>query len=87
MLFAITIFSMIVLRYMKIFVAAKTRAKKEYVKKTSERGYTVAVSAAPEKGRANAAIATGIAACFDIARSRVRLVSGATTKQKVFEIS
>lgn len=72
---------------MKISVTAKTRAKKEYVKKIGEGRYAVAVSAAPEKGRANAAIVAGIAAHFGVARSRVRLVSGATAKQKVFEIS
>lgn len=72
---------------MKISVTAKVRAKKEYVKKTGEREYTVAVSAAPEKGKANAAIAAGIAAYFDVAQSRVRLVAGAGAKQKIFEIS
>ncbi len=72
---------------MKISVAVKTRAKNEYVKKTGEGRYTVAVGMAPEKGRANSAIAAALAEYFDVARSRVRLVSGATTKQKIFEIS
>lgn len=72
---------------MKILVVAKTRAKKEYVKKTGERQYTVAVSVAPEQGRANAAIVTAFAAYFGRAPSRVRLVSGATARQKIFEIS
>lgn len=71
---------------MKIFVTAKTRAKKECVKKISEGRYAVAVNAAPEKGKANAAITAAIATHFDVARSRARLVSGATAKQKVFEI-
>lgn len=71
---------------MKISVAAKVRAKKEYVKKTGEGRYAVAVSAAPEKGRANAAIGVALAKYFDVAPSRVRLVSGATTKQKIFTI-
>jgi uncharacterized protein YggU (UPF0235/DUF167 family) len=127
---------------MRISVAAKARAKKEYVKKTGEGQYAVAVSVVPEKGRANAAIATALAAysktitklpiccnravsaapssvlvsvyssytpfssvlgsletaqfryemefcdgLFDIAPSRVRLISGATARQKVFDIS
>lgn len=72
---------------MKISVTAKARARREYVKKTGEREYTVAVGTAPEKGKANAAITAALAAYFDIARSRVQLVSGATAKQKVFEIS
>jgi len=72
---------------MKISVAAKARAKEEYVKKIREGWYAVAVSAAPEKGRANTAIAEAIAVYFAVAPSRVRLVSGATAKQKVFEIS
>lgn len=72
---------------MRISIAAKARAKKEYVKKTGERQYRVAVCAPPEKGRANAAIGAALAAYFGVTRSRVRLVSGAKARQKLFEIA
>ncbi|MFW6146142.1 MAG: DUF167 domain-containing protein [Planctomycetota bacterium] len=46
----------------------------------------VAVSAAPEKGKANAAIAALLAEALGVSRRRVRLVSGPTRPQKTFLI-
>ncbi|HIC09134.1 MAG TPA: DUF167 domain-containing protein, partial [Aquificales bacterium] len=44
------------------------------------------VNQPPEKGRANERIAELLAEYFDIPKSRVRLVRGETSKEKVFEI-
>jgi uncharacterized protein (TIGR00251 family) len=44
----------------------------------------VAVSAPPDKGRANDAIIAVLAAAFGIKRSQIELVSGATSRQKQF---
>jgi len=46
----------------------------------------VAVSAAPEKGKANAAIAALLAEALDVPRRRVRLASGPTNPNKTFLI-
>ena len=44
----------------------------------------VAVTAAPEKGKANAAVADVLADLFGLAKSRVALVSGETHREKRF---
>ncbi|MFP3938233.1 MAG: DUF167 domain-containing protein [Phycisphaerae bacterium] len=44
----------------------------------------VATSTAPEKGKANAAVAETLADFFGLAKRQVRLVSGTTRPQKAF---
>jgi hypothetical protein len=69
-----------------LVVRAQPRAKK--------RGYLglwnglvrVAVSEPPEDGRANAALADELARLFGLRRAAFRLVSGATAREKRFEI-
>lgn len=46
----------------------------------------VRVSAPPEKGRANAAVESLIAAALDVPRSDVRIVSGHGAARKILEI-
>ncbi len=48
--------------------------------------YKVSVKEAPVAGRANEAIVRALAEYFEVGRARVRLVSGQTSKQKIFEI-
>lgn len=45
------------------------------------------VTAAPEDGKANTAVTRLLAKALGIAPSRLRLVSGATSRQKVFEVA
>ncbi len=71
---------------MLVKVKAKPRSKKEGVKKLAENYFEVRVKQPPEKGRANERIAELLAEYFDIPKSRVRLVRGETSKEKVFEI-
>lgn len=78
---------------MKIFVRAKAGAKEDKVTppqlkliKDPEEHYTVSVRALPKRGQANEAIIKLLAKHFDIPRSQVRLISGATSKRKIFEI-
>lgn len=73
-------------KLMKIFVRAKPGAGEERVEKTSDNNFVVSVKEPPVKGRANAAIARALAKHFEVAFSQVRLVSGFSSKQKVFEI-
>ncbi len=47
----------------------------------------VATSAAPEKGKANAAIARTLAAALGVDRRQVELVSGATSPRKEFLVA
>ena len=71
---------------MKITVKAKTGAKTEKVEQLDSKSFKVSVKASPIEGKANEAIIRALAEHFDIARSRIVLVSGQTSKQKVFEI-
>ena len=71
---------------MKIFVKAKPSAREEKIEKISETNFIVWVKEPPIKGKANRAIVKAIAAHFNVAPSQVRLVSGSSSRQKVFEI-
>jgi len=71
---------------MLIKVKAKPRSKKEGVKEISKNYFEVRVNQPPEKGRANERIVELLAEYFDIPKSKVRLVKGETSKEKVFEI-
>ena len=70
---------------MKIFVKARPNSKAESIEKTDGTHFTVSVKEPPVKGRANAAIAKALAGHFGLAPSQVFLVSGFSSKQKVFE--
>lgn len=71
---------------MKIFIVAKPRAKKEYVKKINDTHFVVSVRESPIKGRANKAIIKALASFLGIASLRLNIVSGQTGKQKIIEI-
>jgi len=72
---------------MKIFVKAKPGAREELVERIDENNFDVSVHAPPVKGLANQAIIKAVAQYFKVAPSRVRIVSGFTSRQKVLEIS
>lgn len=71
---------------MKIFVKAKPNSKNEGIKKLSETNLEVCVKEPPVKGRANAAIIEALAKHFKVPLSKVRLISGFSSKQKIIEI-
>jgi uncharacterized protein (TIGR00251 family) len=65
-------------------VKAQAGARRNAV--LGERGgsLSVAVTQAPEKGKANRAIAAVLAGALKIAKSQVELVAGETSRQKTF---
>lgn len=71
---------------MKITVVAKTNAKKNEVSVGKDGSLVVAVTAIPEKGKANKAIEKAVAKYYDVAPSKVRVIIGQTTRRKVVEI-
>lgn len=71
---------------MKISVLAKPKSKLEYAKPNGEASFIVAVKEVAEKGRANQAIIKALSEFFNIPASAIVLVSGQSSKQKVFEI-
>lgn len=72
---------------MKIFVKAKPNAKQEKVEKIDEAHFVVSVKEPPRQGRANEAVAKVLAEYFKMNRSAFKLVSGFSSKNKIFEIS
>ncbi|MFY9457513.1 MAG: DUF167 domain-containing protein [Candidatus Spechtbacterales bacterium] len=71
---------------MKIFVTAKPDSKEEGVEQIDSTHFKVSVKAPPRQGLANYAIARALGDYFNIAPSRVRLVSGFSSRQKVFDL-
>jgi len=71
---------------MKIFVTAKPGAKKSDIKQIDAAHFAVSVKEQPLEGKANHAIAKVLAKHLGIPFSRIRLVSGGSSKQKTFEI-
>ncbi len=72
---------------MKIFITIKPNAKADSVEKLEENRYRVTVKAPPDEGRANEALVRCLAEYFDLPKSRVSLLSGFKSKNKVVEIS
>lgn len=71
---------------MNIEVQAKPGAREERVEKIDDMHYSVAVKEPPVHGRANAAILRALAEYFGLAPSRVRIISGHTSRRKVVEV-
>ncbi len=71
---------------MKIFVKAKAGAKKEQVEQIDATHYVVQVKAPPVEGKANDAIRKALADYFDVAPLQIKMISGKTSKQKIFEV-
>jgi uncharacterized protein YggU (UPF0235/DUF167 family) len=56
------------------------------VKELSENSFEVKVSAAPEKGKANAKVIEVLAKHLGISKSKINIISGNTFKEKIIEI-
>lgn len=61
------------------------RASRNAVEETDD-GLKVAVTAPPENGKANAAVAKLLAQALGVAKTRLVLVRGATARDKVFRL-
>ena len=71
---------------MRISIKAKTNTKKELVEKLSDNEFAVSVKEPPIDGRANWAIARAIADYFGVSPSRISIISGQSSKNKIVEI-
>lgn len=70
----------------RIFVTVKTRAREERVEQVDATHLVVMVKALPIEGRVNEAVARLLARHLGVAKTQLRLVSGASGKRKVFEV-
>ena len=71
---------------MRITVKVKPNAGRNEVKRVGEQSFEVKVSVAPEKGRANERVRELLADFLDVAKSRLVLVRGETSREKSFEL-
>ena len=71
---------------MKITVKAKTNSKHIFVKQLDECTYEVAITALPEKGKANTAIIDVLSDYFKVSKSQINILAGHTNKNKIVEI-
>jgi len=71
---------------MRIKVVAKPKKKQEKVEQIDASTYAVSVKEPPIDGRANDAILKSLAKYFSISPSKITLISGHTSKIKIFEV-
>jgi uncharacterized protein len=67
-------------------VKAHPKASREKVVRLDEKGFEVWVTAPPDKGKANEAVREAVAAHLKVAKSRVSVVSGLVSRNKVVEV-
>jgi uncharacterized protein (TIGR00251 family) len=71
---------------MKIFVTVKPKARQEKVEKLDGTHYKVWVTEPPVDGKANKAVVDALSEFLGIAKINIALVSGAGSREKVFEV-
>ena len=72
---------------MKIFVSVRAGAKDARVEDLADGKYKVWVCQPAHDGLANKAVITILAKYLNVARSCISLVSGRTSRNKIFEIT
>ena len=71
---------------MKISVKVKPQAKQDKVKKIGLDNYVVWVKAKAIEGKANQSVVKILSEYFDIAKSKVVLIKGKRTRDKIFMV-
>lgn len=69
-----------------IAVKVVTRSSRPRVEEAEEGSLKVYVSSAPEKGKANAQVISAVARHIGVRRSRLKIVRGETSRDKVIRI-
>lgn len=72
---------------MKISVKVKANTSQERIEKTDDTNFLVWIREKPVEGKANEAVRRALAEYLGVAKSRITLIKGQTSKQKVFEIN
>ena len=72
---------------MRIKVFVKAGRKERKIEKLPDGSFSIWVKEKPQEGKANHAVRESLAEYFNIPKSRVILISGETSKTKLFEIS
>lgn len=72
---------------MRIYLKAKPGAKKNKVSRIDDSHFRVWVKEMPVRGRANKAVTEALAGYLKVPKSRIKIISGETSRQKIAEIS
>ena len=72
---------------MKIFIKVKTRKREEKVEKVDRDHFVVWVKEQPVKDRANREVVRLLADYFELPKSRVEIVSGLASCNKIVKIN
>ncbi len=71
---------------MKIFIKIKPGAGKTEITKIDGEHFTASIKEQPERGKANKVLIKSLAGYFKIPQSRIRIITGHTSKKKLVEI-
>ena len=71
---------------MRISVKVKANSKEERVEKVSDKEYVLRVKAPAKEGRANEAVVELLSEYLDIPKSRLIIVRGHASKNKIIEM-
>jgi uncharacterized protein YggU (UPF0235/DUF167 family) len=71
---------------MKISVKVKTRSREEKVEKIDDLNFVVRVKELPVENRANEAIIEILAEYFSVPKSKIDIIYGYNSKNKIIEI-
>lgn len=72
---------------MRITVHATPRARRQQVGGQHDGALRIAVTAPADKGRANRALVKALAGALGVAPAQIELISGKTSRRKVFRVS
>ena len=72
---------------MLINVKVKANARQNSVQKVDENNFVVFTTTTPENGKANKSVVELLSDFFCIAKSKITIIRGQTSKNKVIEIS
>lgn len=72
---------------MRIYVKVSPRSSRNEVTKTAEGEYKVRLTAAPVDGQANIMLIKILAEHFNVPKSSLRIIGGASAKTKMVEIN
>jgi len=70
----------------KIFVKVKPRSKKDGVLKIDTAHFEVRTTSPSREGRANASVIEALARRLGVPKSKIEIIAGSKSRQKVFEI-
>lgn len=71
---------------MRIYVKVSPRSSRNEVTKTAEGEYKVRLTAAPVDGQANIMLIKILAEHFDVPKSSLAIIGGASAKTKIIQI-